>query len=519
LGDGIEGLVHVSELSWTKKNVQPSKILSVGQQVEVTVLEIDRDKIVITVSHLIKKKELIAEESGKRVYLPPFFFAERGCALRIAAILNAENKNAPTSFEEALDELQKHTNIAYEDTQIAAIRQAVTSKFSVITGGPGTGKTTITKAIIELFTGAEKTVLLAAPTGRAAKRLSEAAGLEAKTIHRLLESKPPEGFARNADNPLEGDVLILDEASMIDILLMYNLLKAVPDTMTVVISGDIDQLPAVGAGNVLGDLIGSDVIPVTRLTHIFRQAAQSRIIVNAHRINAGKIPDLSAAKNSDFFFMEADGGDGLTETIVELCAKRLPKYYKVNPVTDIQVLTPMKRGEAGSENLNRLLQAALNPSGVCLRRGATEYRKGDKIMQVKNNYEKQAFNGDIGVIDKVDLEEKSLTVLFDGRAVTYDVLELDELMLSYAVTVHKSQGGEFPIVVMPVTFKHYNLLQRNLLYTGVTRAKKVLVMLGEKRAVGYAVNNAISGNRNTDLAERLQKAVAELRSRFLCFLV
>jgi exodeoxyribonuclease V alpha subunit len=473
------------------------------------ILKIDNGRIVMTIGHLMNEKELISEDSpdGRRVYLPPFFFAESGIAKRIASILRTENVNVPADFDNALNDLQTRTNITYETTQITAIRQAIMSKFSVVTGGPGTGKTTITKAIISLFVAAGKSVLLAAPTGRAAKRLSEVAGLEAKTIHRLLEYKPPEGYGRKAENPLIGDVLILDECSMIDTLLMYNLLKAVPDSMTIVMAGDIDQLPSVGAGNVLGDIMGAKILPVTCLTHIFRQAAGSRIITNAHRINAGKIPDLSSAKNGDFFFIETEKDEALADKIVALCAKRLPKYYRANPVKDIQVMTPMRRGEAGADNLNRALQAALNPATLCLRRGASEYRLGDKVMQIRNNYDKLVFNGDIGIINHVDLEEKTLTVLFDERPIKYDILELDELVLSYAVTVHKSQGGEFPIVIMPVTFKHYALLQRNLLYTGVTRAKKVMVMLGEKSAVAYAVNNAESGKRNTALSERLRKVV------------
>jgi exodeoxyribonuclease V alpha subunit len=467
-------------------------------------LGVEHHKIVMTLSHLINENELKKEESDK-IYLPPFYFSEAGVARRILNITHT-GSSLISYVDGALNELQMTTSFKYDTTQIEAIKLAVASKFCVITGGPGTGKTTITKAIISLFRASGKTVLLAAPTGRAAKRMSEATSMEAKTIHRLLESKPPDGFKRNADNPLEGDVLLLDECSMIDIILMYNLLKALPDNMTVILVGDVDQLPAVGAGNVLSDIIESGAVPVVQLSKIFRQALGSRIITNAHTINAGRMPDLTGGKGGDFFFIpiNADDKTGIAGSIVELCSKRLPGYYKVDPIADIQVLTPMRRGEIGADNLNAMLQATLNTNTVSLRRGATEYRIGDKIMQIKNNYDKDVFNGDIGVIRTVDPENKTLSAEFDCGLIEYDVLELDELVLSYAITVHKSQGGEFPIVVMPFCMSHYVMLQRNLLYTGVTRAKRVLVIVGEKKAVGIAVRNNSATKRNTMLAERLK---------------
>ena len=481
----------------------------------VEILEIDREKIVITLNRLLVEEKELINEQPDCIYLPPFYYSEAGVARRVKDILTAGGHNAIPDFEEALDALQEQTGIIYDDIQIEAIKTAVSSHFCVITGGPGTGKTTTTKAIIGLYQMSGKTVLLAAPTGRAAKRMSEATGMEAKTIHRLLESKPPEGFGRNADNPLEGDVLILDECSMIDILLMYNLLKAVPDSMTVILIGDIDQLPAIGAGNVLNDIINSGVVPVVRLTRIFRQAQGSRIITNAHKINAGYMPDLSTSKNGDFFFiqMDADDKDGIVNEIINLCSKRLPKYYKVNPITGIQVLTPMRRGETGADNLNVMLQSALNQNSLCLRRGAVEYRVGDKVMQIKNNYEKDVYNGDIGVITGVDAEDRTLAVSFDGNTVEYDALELDELTLSYAISVHKSQGGEFPIVVMPFTMSHFVMLQRYLLYTGVTRAKRALVIVGEKRAISFAVSRNEAGKRNTMLSDRLKQSVQSSQPR------
>ncbi|MCL1858144.1 MAG: AAA family ATPase [Oscillospiraceae bacterium] len=529
----------------------------------VEMLEIEDTKIIMTVDSLVQERELIREQQdavpcennnqSDNIYLPPFYYSETGTAARLTAIILNEQDNIipPENARKLLldlIEMQRQQGIIYDEIQIEAVKTAVASKVFVLTGGPGTGKTTITKAIIQIFKNAGKTVLLAAPTGRAAKRMSEACGMESKTIHRLLESKPPEGFARNAENQLEGDVLILDEASMIDIILMYNLLKAIPDKMTLIFVGDVDQLPSVGAGNVLGDIINSECVPVLRLTRIFRQALGSKIVTNAHKINAGKMPDLTGGKDSDFFFIQtvenkklppstsltppsqvceegrekppsftrevarsAGGSENISQEIinkiVELCSDRLPKYYKFNPVTDIQVLTPMKKSETGSDNLNRVLQDALNKNTLMLRRGATEYRLNDKVMQIKNNYEKQIYNGDIGYICDINLTDKNLSVNYDGNIIEYDILELDEIVLSYAITIHKSQGGEFPAVVMPFSFSHFVMLGRNLLYTAVTRAKKVVVMIGDAKAVSYAVRNNDSRKRNTTLAERLRERI------------
>ena len=378
-------------------------------------------------------------------------------------------------------------------------------------------------------------ILLTAPTGRAAKRLSEVTGMEAKTIHRLLEFKPPEGYKRKEDNPLEGDVLIIDECSMVDVMLMYSLLRAVPDTMRIVLVGDVDQLPSVGAGNVLRDIIESAVFPVIKLTRIFRQAASSRIITNAHKINHGEYPDLSNGKGTDFFFQGEEEPEKAAQIIVDLVQNRLPKYYGVSPQS-VQVLTPMQRGAVGAASLNQALQAAVNPSVTDghgntipeLHRGGCAFRPGDKVMQIRNNYDKEVFNGDIGTIQDINMDEKALTILFDGRSVGYDVTELDEIVLAYATTVHKAQGAEYPIVVMPVMMTHFTMLQRNLLYTGVTRAKKALVLVGQKKAVGYCVKNLTVDKRNTLLAERLAGKVTDspageitqvgIRSnRFVCF--
>ena len=347
-------------------------------------------------------------------------------------------------------------------------------------------------------------VILAAPTGRAAKRMSEVTGMEAKTIHRLLEVQPPNGYKRNEENPIEGDVLILDECSMIDIILMNALLKAIPPTMTVIMVGDIDQLPSVGAGNVLNDIIESQAVPVVRLVHIFRQAQGSRIIMNAHRINEGKYIDLSNGKNSDFFFTNCEDPEAAVEKIVHFATESLPKYYNVDPIRDIQVLTPMQRGVTGAVNLNQVLQEKLNHGAVGLKRGGTEYRLHDKVMQIRNDYDKEIFNGDIGSIVAVDTEDRELTDDFDGRKVKYDISELDEVVLAYATTIHKAQGSEYPIVVMPFMMTHYVMLQRNLLYTGVTRAKKGLLLIGDRKAISYAIRNQKTTKRNTRLDKRLK---------------
>jgi exodeoxyribonuclease V alpha subunit len=329
--------------------------------------------------------------------------------------------------------------------------------------------------------------------------------MEAKTIHRMLGYSPTGGYEKNEDAPLQGDALIVDEASMIDVILMHNLLKAVPSSMKVILIGDADQLPSVGAGNVLRDIIASSAAPVVRLSTIYRQARTSNIIMNAHRINKGEFPVLRGGKQSDFFYIEEDNPEKIPGLICGLCAKRLPGYYGVDPVQGIQVLSPMQRGGTGAANLNALLQDTLNPGALSLSRGGTNYRLGDKVMQVRNNYDKEVFNGDIGRVSAVDLEERELTVSFDGVPVVYDVSELDELVLAYATTIHKAQGSEYPIVVMPFTMQHYMMLQRNLLYTGVTRAKKALVLIGTKKAIGYAVRNNTVIKRYTGLVERLRE--------------
>lgn len=469
-------------------------------------LEVEEPELEITLDEMLRTNDVIRDQAEEQeaIYLPPYYFAESGCARRLIRLMEADAAKREDP-ERILSKVADASKITYDETQWLAVKTAISSKVMVLTGGPGTGKTTTTLGIISAYQQAGCKIILAAPTGRAAKRMSEAAGMEAKTIHRLLEYKPPEGYQKNEEHPIEGDVLILDECSMIDIMLMYNLLKALPEQMSLILIGDTDQLPSVGAGNVLRDIIASQRVPVVRLTQIFRQAQGSRIIMNAHRINRGESIDMRGGKESDFFFASKTTNQEVVDTIVQYCKMNLPRYYHMDPFTDIQVLTPMQRGECGAVHLNQVLQEAMNPSRIFLRRGGTQYRLKDKVMQIRNDYDKEVFNGDIGTITKVDMEERELTVLFDDREVVYDVTELEELSLAYAVTIHKAQGSEYPIVVMPFTMSHFVMLQRNLLYTGVTRAKKILVLVGEKKAVYYAIKNETTAGRNTCLARRLQE--------------
>ena len=486
-------------------------------------LEAEESSIVMTLDQMIMDKDLICETVDyntdqaemKAIYLPAFYYAEAGVAGKLKrlaqapaadrlwhALMDARQKTGNESLSIDVGKIQEKVDMKYDEIQADAIRKAAVSKVMVLTGGPGTGKTTTTQGIIAAYRSFGLKILLAAPTGRAAKRMTEATGLEAKTIHRLLECKPPEGYQKNEDNPLEGDVLIIDECSMIDMILMNALLKAIPEGMRLILVGDIDQLPSVGAGNVLRDIIDSGVFPVVRLTRIFRQAQSSRIIMNAHAINEGKFPDISNGKNTDFFYIEKEDPEEAVQEIVRLVKNNLPRYYKT-PWNHIQVLTPMQKGIVGAANLNLALQEALNPQGDGLRRGGYLFRAGDKVMQIRNNYEKEIFNGDIGTVESVDLQERMLKVNFDQHIIEYEASELDELVHAYATTIHKAQGSEYPIVVMPVLMNHYVMLQRNLIYTGITRAKKVLVIVGTRKALSYAVRNVTVTKRNTFLKERL----------------
>lgn len=461
-------------------------------------LEADEEPIRQAMSEMLANDELKQEKDA--IYLPPFYFSEVGTARKILGLLSHSEtrKNVPLN----IDAIQKSSGIVYDDVQIAAIKQAVDAKVMVLTGGPGTGKTTTTQGIIAAFKTMGLRILLAAPTGRAAKRMSEATGMEAKTIHRLLEYNPADGYKRNDENPLEGDALIVDECSMVDIMLMYNLMKAIPTDMRLVLVGDIDQLPSVGAGNVLRDIIDSERVPVIRLTRIFRQAQTSRIVMNAHAINKGNFPDISNGIDTDFFFIKMEDPEKVASQIVNLVQNRLPKAYN-QPLSNIQVLTPMQRGVVGAANLNTILQNALNNSTQSLSRSGYVFKKGDRVMQIRNNYDKDVFNGDIGVVASINQEDRTLAVDFDSHIVEYEISELDELTLAYATTIHKSQGSEYPIVVMPVMMNHYVMLQRNLIYTGITRSKKVCVLIGQVKALAYAVHHQTVTDRNTLLKERI----------------
>ena len=462
----------------------------------VELLDVEVSLINEAINKMIDTKDLIQEDDA--IYLPIFYYSELGTAKRLLKLMFS-----PRSIYFRDNQIALKTSIRYDDTQLNAIEAAINNKVLVLTGGPGTGKTTTTLGIIRAYREAGAQILLAAPTGRAAKRMSEVTGMEAKTIHRLLEMRPPNGFQRNEDNPLKGDILILDECSMIDILLMSSLLKALPDNMTLIMIGDVDQLPSVGPGKVLADIIASGVVPVIRLEKIFRQAQKSKIITNAHKINHGEMPYFSD-RDAEFIFIENDEPEKTAKIIVSICSEI------INNPTEVQVLTPMRRGELGANNLNLLLQAALNPNTIGLKTAGVEYRLGDKVMQIKNNYEKAVFNGDIGIVSEVNTVDKELTVCFDDKYVIYESSELDELVLAYATTIHKSQGCEFPYVIMPLMKSQYIMLQRNLLYTAVTRAKKGLVIVGERKAVYIAVMNNKIETRNTKLADRLNENLVNI---------
>ena len=478
------------------------------------ILDVDKEPIIKAFGKISMDKKIIIEdlnkedikENNKAVYLTKFYIAEVGAAGILKALTQAPKTLRSFDKDKTIEWVQGDLKITFAEGQKQAVKEAIDKKIIVVTGGPGTGKTTIINSIIRIYGKAGQRVLLTAPTGRAAKRMTEATGHEAKTIHRLLEFSPKEGgFKRDENNPLEADLIVIDETSMVDTVLMYHFLKAVPREATLILVGDVDQLPSVGAGNVLKDVIDSGLIPVVRLTEIFRQAKESLIVVNAHRINNGQMPIFSHQKDhpQDFYFFEIEEPQMVLEKIIDLCREKIPKKFGYNPVNDIQVLTPMHRGVAGTSNLNAELQKHLNTSQDELVRGGRVLKVGDKVMQIRNNYDKDVFNGDIGRIAGIDREEQEVVVDYDGRPVSYEYADLDEIVIAYAVSVHKSQGSEYPAVVMPVLTQHYMLLQRNLLYTGITRGKKLVILVGTKNAVAIAVKNNKPQRRYTLLRERL----------------
>ncbi|WP_299654950.1 ATP-dependent RecD-like DNA helicase [uncultured Jannaschia sp.] len=474
----------------------------------VKLLEVPEDLIGTALDLELADGTVIADSIAGTpgIFLGGLYHAEKAIAERLQRISAGPLPWPEIDADRALPWIERRTGLTLAESQAEAIRLALRSKLLVVTGGPGVGKTTIVNSILRILEAKAVKLLLCAPTGRAARRMSEATGMEARTIHRLLEFDPRAfAFKRNLEHPLECDLLVVDESSMVDVLLMQSLLNAVPDDAALLIVGDIDQLPSVGPGQVLADIIASGAVSVVRLTEVFRQAAQSRIITSAHRINRGHIPDLAKpAGDTDFYFVPAADPEQAVARVVQLVRTRIPQRFGLDPIRDVQVLCPMNRGGVGARSLNIELQAALNPSdGNKVERFGWTFAPGDKVMQIENDYDKEVSNGDIGYVDGVDPDEGELVVSFDGRPVTFGFGELDTLVPAYATTIHKSQGSEYPAVVIPILTQHYAMLQRNLLYTGVTRGKKLVVLVGQPKAVAIAVKNVSSQRRWSKLDEWL----------------
>ena len=483
---------------WTYENellVKGNELTGIPVEVLSTALEAE-----------IAERRVIVDgsESPRRIYPKTLFFSERRTAGRVQAILKTPHAFRDLDVEKAIDWWESRAGFTLAVKQRQALERSLSSKFSIITGGPGVGKTTIIRALVEIYGRRGLRVTLAAPTGRAAKRMTESVGVPAQTIHRLLKWNPVTNrFTFDADNRLEGDVFIFDETSMIDIGLAADLLSALPDTAVVVWVGDTDQLPSVGAGSVLGDLIKSGVIASTRLEFIFRQDSSGLIVTNAHHVNAGEPLEVRSGE-TDFYFMRIEEPALCVQRAIEFMTTRIPRKFGMDPLQDVQVLTPMRRNMLGTENLNVEIQKALNPTGPALIRGGTTFRVGDRVMQLRNNYDKDVYNGDVGFVKGVDAESRSLVVTFDGRPVKYEAGDLDELVLAYAMTIHKSQGSEYPAVIVIIHTQHYVMLQRNLLYTAITRGRKLVLLMGVPYAVDQAIKTNTVRERRTGLAERLQ---------------
>jgi exodeoxyribonuclease V alpha subunit len=479
------------------------------------ILTVERDIVVEALGVIAVNKKIVIQDlnpciekfaaNNKAVYLAKFYLCETRIAAMLKRLVFSPGCLRTIDIDGAVKWVQKQLSIQLADKQIEAIAASHQHKMMIITGGPGTGKTTIINAILKIFSKITSRIMLAAPTGRAAKRMNETTGYKAKTIHRLLEySFAGGGFQKNEKKRLNCDLLIIDEASMIDTVIMYHLLKAIPPEATFILVGDVNQLPSVGAGNILKDIIESGLAPVIKLNEIFRQAEKSRIIVNAHRINKGMMPYLASKDGkNDFYFIEQEDPEKAIAIILRLVRERVPGSFGFDPVNDIQVLSPMHRGVAGAGNLNLKLQEALNSSGVGIIRRNRNFRINDKVMQIRNNYDKKVFNGDIGKIVRVSAENQEVIISFDDRSIAYDFNDLDEIVLAYAISVHKSQGSEYPVVIIPVLTQHYILLQRNLIYTAVTRGRKLVVIVGTKKAMAIAVKNDKTRMRYTYLKERL----------------
>lgn len=502
------GILHVLHERTGKGHVFTERSELVMFSAEM--LGIDSGEVEAAIGVLGEAQRVVRETiaDGEAIYSLELFEAESRVASGLLELLGRPTggRELPTLVDAAVKAFEERAKVALAPAQLAAVEQAATSKVLVITGGPGVGKTTIVRAVLGLFDRAGLTTRLAAPTGRAAKRLTESTGREATTLHRLLEFDPKERtFLRNEERPIEALAVIVDEASMIDTLLMDALVSALPPEARLVLVGDVDQLPSVGAGAVLRDIIHSERVPTARLTTIFRQAAGSHIVENAHRIREGEMPHGEQTAAGEFFVIERANAEAAADAIVDLVTQRIPKRFGLDPKRDVQVLTPMHRGETGTLALNEKLQAILNPDGPCVRQGNRLFRLGDKVMQLKNDYDREVYNGDVGLISKIDEATRTLSVRFEEREVEYGDADIDELTLAYATSIHKSQGSEYPAVVVAMLMQHFVMLSRNLLYTAVTRGKRLVCLVADPRAVSLSLAETRRELRSTLLADRLRR--------------
>ncbi|MBY0533864.1 MAG: ATP-dependent RecD-like DNA helicase [Rickettsiaceae bacterium] len=482
-------------------------------QASVNLLAIDQGIIQSAISEQIEQKNLtLTDFAGTpAVFSTALYKAEIAVSTRICNLLKGATIWHDIDLTKAIPWVEKKTSISLSDSQREAVTLAIHSKVLIITGGPGVGKTTIVNSILKIIQAKTNKILLCAPTGRAAKRLKESTGIEAKTLHRLLAFEPQSRqFKHNADNPLDADLIVVDEVSMVDLVMMMHLLKAAPQNCAIIFVGDVDQLPSIGPGSVLANFIDSNKIPTVRLTQIYRQAASSQIILNAHKINAGKLPRLkyNSSDMSDFYFVSANSPEDIQSKLLTIVGTRIPKSFNLNPVRQIQVLTPMNRGSLGARSLNVSLKGMLNNTNQPeVQRFGTTFSAGDKVIQLVNNYDKEVYNGDIGFITQIDTEASQALIDFEDKVIQYGFDEFDELALAYAITIHKAQGSEYAAVVLPLAMQYYNLLERNLVYTGVTRGRGLVVIVGQEKALAMAIKNNNSGKRLTKLTQRLQELI------------